>query len=198
MSAARTTSKRAADLVALACVAPAWAAYRLSAALLGADRAFPGLAQAFALLPGLTGVTLRRAFFRLTIRRCGTDVHVGFGALLTSPDTTLGTHCYIGPYSVLGAVDVGDDALLGSAVSVMNGSRQHGAARLDLPVREQPGEWPRVTIGRDVWVGDRAVIMAHVGDQAIVAAAAVVTKPVEPRQIVAGVPARPAGRRGEP
>ena len=190
--------KRAVDLAATALVLPAWAAYRVAAAALGADRAFPGFAQAFALWPGLTGVTLRRAFFRLTLRSCGADVHVGFGALLTSPDTTLGSHCHVGPYCVLGAVDIGADALLGSAVSVTNGANQHGTARLDVPVREQPGEWPRVSVGRDCWIGDRAVVMADVGEQAIVAAAAVVTKPVDPRAVMAGVPAKAVGERGRP
>ena len=190
--------KRAADAVAFVAVLPAWAAYRLSAAVAGPGRAFPGYAQAFALLPGVIGVTLRRAFFRLTITACGDGAHVGFGALLTSPETALGSHCYVGPYCVLGAVDVGDDALLGSAVSVTNGARQHGTVRLDVPVREQPGEWPRVSIGRDVWIGDRAVVMADVGEQAVAAAAAVVTKPVGPREIVAGVPAKVVGERGRP
>ncbi|WP_171189526.1 acyltransferase [Alienimonas chondri] len=188
--------KRSIDLVASAVTVPAWAAYRTSAAVVGAERAFPGFAQLFALLPGLTGTTLRRAFFRQTLRACGRDVHVGFGALLTSPEATLGARCYVGPYCVLGAVDVGEDALLGSAASVTNGGRQHGIDRLDVPVREQPGEWPRVSIGRDVWVGDRAVVMANVGEQAVIAAAAVVTGPVKPRQIMAGVPARVIGERG--
>lgn len=195
-AASRAAAKRAVDLLAVAVVLPAWGAYRLCAAVLGAERAFPGHAQAFALMPGLCGATLRRAFFKLTLRECGEDVHVGFGALLTSPEATLGARCYVGPYCVLGAVDVGEDALLGSAVSVTNGARQHGIDRLDVPVREQPGEWPRVSIGRDAWVGDRAVVMADVGEQAVVAAAAVVTKPVGPRQIVAGVPARAIGERG--
>ena len=49
-----------------------------------------------------------------------------------------------------------------------------------------------VTIGNDVWIGNRAVIMGGVtvGDGAIVAAGAVVTKDVPPHAIVGGVPAR--------
>lgn len=54
-----------------------------------------------------------------------------------------------------------------------------------------------VRIGNDVWIGDGAMILGvHViGDGAIVAAGAVVTKDVEPYTIVAGVPARPVRKR---
>lgn len=50
----------------------------------------------------------------------------------------------------------------------------------------------QVIIGNDVWVGSHALIMGGVkiGDGAIIAAGAVVTKDVEPYSIVAGVPAK--------
>ena len=45
-------------------------------------------------------------------------------------------------------------------------------------------------IGRDSWIGDRAVVMADVGRHCVVAAGAVVTKPVPDFAVVVGVPAR--------
>lgn len=50
----------------------------------------------------------------------------------------------------------------------------------------------RVVIGNDVWIGRRALIMdgVKIGDGAIVAAGAVVTKDVPPFAIVGGVPAK--------
>jgi chloramphenicol O-acetyltransferase type B len=49
-----------------------------------------------------------------------------------------------------------------------------------------------VTIGNDVWIGARVIVLpgVQIGDQAIVGAGAVVTKDVEPLAIVAGNPAR--------
>ena len=59
------------------------------------------------------------------------------------------------------------------------------------------GEKRRIRVGRDCWIGAHALIMDDIGDQAVVAAGAVVTRPVPPAMIVAGVPARAVrARRG--
>ena len=53
-------------------------------------------------------------------------------------------------------------------------------------------EYKTVTIGNDVWIGTRAIILdgVTIGDGAIIATGAVVTKDVEPYAIVGGVPAK--------
>ena len=60
---------------------------------------------------------------------------------------------------------------------------------------QQPSSAP-VVIGDRVWVGTRAVILKGVtiGDGAVVAAGAVVTKDVPPGAVVAGMPAKVVGR----
>ncbi|MCD8268592.1 MAG: CatB-related O-acetyltransferase [Parabacteroides sp.] len=54
-----------------------------------------------------------------------------------------------------------------------------------------------IIIGNDVWIGYEAVIMAgvHIGDGAIIAARAVVTKDVSPYTIVGGAPAKEIRKR---
>ena len=57
-----------------------------------------------------------------------------------------------------------------------------------------------IIIGNDVWIGYEAVIMAgvHIGDGAIIAARAVVTKDVPPYTIVGGTPAKEIRKRFDP
>ncbi len=55
-----------------------------------------------------------------------------------------------------------------------------------------------LTIGHDVWIGDRVIILGgcrSIGNGAAIAAGAVVTRDVPPYALVAGVPARPLRMR---
>lgn len=54
-----------------------------------------------------------------------------------------------------------------------------------------------IVIGNDVWIGYEAVILSgvHIGDGAIIAARAVVTKDIPPYTIVGGIPAKEIRKR---
>lgn len=56
---------------------------------------------------------------------------------------------------------------------------------------------PMINIGHDVWIGDSAILMdgISIGNGAVIASGAVVTKNVEPYSIVGGVPAREIKKR---
>jgi acetyltransferase-like isoleucine patch superfamily enzyme len=188
--------KMIANGLAVLLVLPCVAAFRLGSVLLGPARAFAGWSQGFALIPGLAGVFLRRAFYRLVFPRCSGDAWLGFGTVFSHPTAEVGRGVYVGIYCCLGAVTLEDDVLVSSHVSILNGPAQHGIDRLDLPVREQPGAWPRVTIGRDSWIGERAVVMADVGKHCVIGAGSVVSRPIPDYAIAVGVPARVVRHRG--
>jgi acetyltransferase-like isoleucine patch superfamily enzyme len=192
----RRASKAILNLFATICVLPTVLCYWASVAVLGSQKSYPGWSQGMSLLPGMGGVYLRRAFYRLVLPQCGTGSVISFGTVFSHATAQVGTNAYVGVYCCLGDVTLEDDVLVGSHVSIMNGSRQHGIERLDIPVREQPGVWPRITIGEDSWIGDRAVVMANVGKHCVVGAGSVVTKTVPDYAIVVGVPARITGYRG--
>ncbi|MHB8974339.1 MAG: acyltransferase [Pirellulaceae bacterium] len=194
----KSYAKSIAEVVALLAVLLPFVAYWTAARLLGPERAFPGWSQGFAILPGLTGVYLRRAFYRLVLTRCDGDACISFGTVFSHPTASVGRSVYVGVFCCLGDVTLEDDVLIASHVSIANGSRQHGIERLDIPIREQPGTWPRITIGQDSWIGDRAVVLANVGRHCVIGAGAVVTKSIPDYAVAVGVPAKVVRFRNVP
>lgn len=162
------------------------------------DEIFQGFSQFVSLFPGFSGNYLRRAFYRQTLAHCSTDCHIGFGTLFATPDVRIGKSVYIGPHCMIAHATIGDDVLLGSHVDIVAGRHQHNFDRLNVPIRVQGGSYEPVSIGRDVWIGNGATVIADIGNQAIVAAGSVVVKPVEPRTIVGGNPARLISTRSGP
>ncbi|NBW80863.1 acyltransferase [bacterium] len=93
-------------------------------------------------------------------------------------------------------VTIGRDTRIATGTSVF--AFDHGM-HPDRLVREQPVRSRGVVIGEDVWIGANVSITdgVRIGDHAVVAMGAVVTRDVEPWMIVAGVPAKPVGDRRE-
>ena len=178
-------------------VLPAFVVYRAAAAVAGKDRAIPGWSQFFSLLPGLTGEYLRRAFYRLTLDECGEGTCVTFGTIFSHATARLGRNVYIGARCSLGGVTIEDDVLIASNVSIMNGSEQHGTERLDIPIRDQPGVFRDVMIGKGSWIGEGAIVSANVGQGCVIGAGSVVTKPIPDFAIAVGVPAKVVRFRNE-
>lgn len=187
--------KTVAETTAICAVIIPVLCYRLCALIVTPPRAFPGWSQLFALFPGLAGNYLRSAFYRLVLPSCGRDVCISMGTVFSHPTARVGNGVYVGIGCMLGDVTIDDNVLIGSHVSIINGRCQHGISRIDIPVREQPGCYPRVEIGEDSWIGDRAVVTADVGRHCVVGAGAVVTKTVPDFAIVVGNPARIQGFR---
>ena len=106
-------------------------------------------------------------------------------------------------------------AIASGARFIMNSANHRLGSVTTYPFSVFGGEWERRTpphlsqlpfkgdtvVGNDVWIGREAVIMpgVHIGDGAIVAACAVVTRDVEPYSVVGGNPARFIKKRfGQP
>jgi len=165
--------------------------------IFSSDTSLETHSQLLSLLPGMLGSYLRVAFYRFALEDCDATATICFGVLLSKSSARIGSHAYIGPRCMLGSVTIERDVLLGPAVQIPSGPNVHGIARLDIPIREQPGDPQHITIGRDSWIGANATILADVGQQSVVGAGSIVTKPTEPCTIVVGNPARPIAKRGE-
>lgn len=85
-----------------------------------------------------------------------------------------------------GGVTIGDGCQIGH--NVVFATLNHG-----LSPEDRQNTYPApIVLGRNVWVGSNATILqgVTVGDDAVIAAGAVVTKDVEPATVVGGVPAK--------
>jgi acetyltransferase-like isoleucine patch superfamily enzyme len=192
----RGTAKAVARGLALLLVAPLLLAYWAQAALIGRDRALEHACEALALLPGLSGRYLRRAFLASVLARCHPSASIGFGALFSRTGARVDENVYVGPRCHLGLVHLEHDVLIAAGAHVTSGARQHGTADPTRPIRDQEGTATPVRIGAGAWIGSGAVVMADVGRGTVVGAGAVVTKPLPDGVVAAGVPARVLRGRG--
>ena len=87
----------------------------------------------------------------------------------------------------LAAIRIGKNCLIGPDVGIYTAAHRLEPKGRILDVYGLP-----ITIGNDVWIGGHSTILPGVtiGDGAVIAAGAVVTKDVEPNSIVGGVPAK--------
>jgi acetyltransferase-like isoleucine patch superfamily enzyme len=176
---------------------PAVVAYRIQSGLLPSrrDEVFQGYSQLVAMWPGLVGNFVRLAFYRATLRRCSSTCQISFGVHFATPEVEIGEHVYVGSRCLIAHARILDHTLLGSNVDILAGKRQHNIDRLDVPIGMQGGKYTIVTLGPDCWIGNGATVADNVGEQAVVAAGAVVVKPVAPRTIVGGNPAKVIAER---
>ena len=124
--------------------------------------------------------------------KCGKNVNIercadfGTGRGITIGENSgLGIEC-----CVRGPLEIGNDVMMGRWVNIMTNS--HDTSRTDIPMNRQ-GNLPKrkVTIGSDVWIGNRVIILPGVtiGNGVIIGAGAVVTKDVPDYAVIGGVPA---------
>lgn len=140
--------------------------------------------------PGVPGVFLRRAFYTLTLEQCSSHCHIGFGTIISHRCTVLHKHAYIGNYALIGNAEIGENSLIGSRVSILSGEALH---ELD-----EDGKWTaysshllkKVSIAKNVWIGEGSIVSANIGESCMVGAGSVVSSPIKAHIMVAGNPAR--------
>ncbi len=145
-------------------------------------------------VPGYkVGYFLRRALFGFIAEKAGKDIvikqgcYLGSGVgLIVGNRSQLGHNARIGQY-----VTIGDDVIMGPDVIIMSNS--HAFQDLDTPINKQ-GPLPirPVTIGNDVWIGTRVIILpgVSIADKVVIGAGSIVTKDLPYGAIAVGNPAK--------
>ena len=97
----------------------------------------------------------------------------------------IGVNC-----KVRGPLTIGENVMMGPNVHIL--THTHNYQSVDTPMCKQGGEFKKVTIGNDVWIGLNVVILPgiSIGNGVIIGAGAVVSKDVPDYAIVGGVPAK--------
>ncbi len=191
----RSVLKQLLNLGATLLVVPMLLSFAVRARLIGRDRALQGAMELLGLVPGLTGIVLRRAFLARVLPHCASTATIAGGVVFSSASATLADHCYVGPYCTLGHVEVGAHALIAAGVRIPSGRHAHPSGALDAAAPARAHGRSRVCIGPRAWVGTGAIVMADVGADTVVGAGAVVTTPLEGGVVAVGSPARVVRRR---
>ncbi|BAV92105.1 acyltransferase [Candidatus Desulfovibrio trichonymphae] len=176
----------------------------------------------FAWLPTSLGLAARLAAWRPLFGVCGSvrfgtaltlaacrnmrlsdGVRLGRGSFITANNglLILGENVAVSPCVHLGAddgvIEIGAYTAIGPGTVLR--AANHRFSRQQTPIMHQGHEPGKIIIEEDVWIAANCVITpdVRIGRGAVVGAGAVVTRDVEPFAIVAGVPAKMIGRRGE-
>lgn len=127
----------------------------------------------------------------------GKDVIVSFGENIhIGNNVSINYRCIL---IACNTIEIGDDVLIAPGVQLNTATHPVELnQRLSENWDAASGEYrwktyaKPIKIGNGCWIGANATILAGVtvGDEAVVAAGAVVTKDVPPRSVVGGVPAK--------
>jgi len=119
------------------------------------------------------------------------------GIYSNGPSIFIGDCVFIGnntEFNSTTTIIIGDHALIAAGCKFIDHS--HGFKHGQL-IKTQKSSKKAITLGSDVWLGCNVVVLKGVtiGNGAVIAAGAVVTKPIPEYEIWAGVPAKKIGNR---
>ncbi len=162
--------------------------------LINLENIFNTFGAGLSLIPGKIGSYVRVAYYIGTIKKMSPDVVIGFGSFFSRRTAEVGKNVYIGAYCIIGNVRLEDDILIASRVSIPSGKNQHGSREVSDDELDEI-KIQKVKIGKQVWIGEGAIVMADVGSNSIVGSGSVVTRAIPANTVAVGNPAKPKFER---
>ena len=113
--------------------------------------------------------------------------------ILGSTRLIIGEKCHINRQCMLdarGGITIGNNVSISHCVKIVSGSHNYNSRHFDYEAAE-------IFIEDNVWIGINAIILkgVRIGEGAVIAAGAIVTKDCEPYGVYAGIPAKKVGVR---
>ncbi len=171
-------------------VLPAGILSQLFKIILGSEIVFEFFSQSFSLVPGILGIPVRACFYKQTLKKCSINLETLFGCRITKMGCELGDRVAIGAYTSVGLCEIGDYTVISSYTSILSGARQHDFSKSDKSVLDGPEFYSRLKIGRRVFIGEKSLIMADLGNDCIIGGGSVVVKEIPSGKIAVGNPAK--------
>lgn len=140
--------------------------------------------------PGYYGIILRREFYKRTLKKCGNNLSVFFGAIVVYPEVEIGDDCTIEEYSIVSLCALGNDVIVAARVSIMSGSHHHDINDVNTVFWKSKSYAKKINVGNNVWIGTHSIIMEDISSHSVVGAGSVVTKNFPPYVVIAGIPAK--------
>ncbi len=178
--------------------APFFLTEKAARGLLKKDVFLSGHSEVLSLFPGRLGYFLRNAYYHQVLDDCPFGVCLQFGCLLSHSNVRLGRRVYIGLGTGIGMCTIGEDTIIADHVQILSGSGQHFLDDISTVFQDQPIRFEIIHIGRNSWIGTRSIIMADIGDNCIIGAGSVVTRPIPSNSVAYGSPARVVRTLGDP
>ena len=139
---------------------------------------------------------IKRRKLQNSLKSCGQKVYVDASTVLRYPENiSIGDYVHIQPGCKLfggGGIEIGKGTIFAHDIQILSQNHMYDVEDLKyLPYDERIVD-KTVYIGEYVWIGARALIVPGItiGDGAVIAAGAVVTKDVPKCAVVGGNPAR--------
>lgn len=141
---------------------------------------------------------------------CNFGIYNTFYENVIIRNSSFGDYVYVGPRTSIANAKIGSFCSIGPECSIGLGMHPTNyvstfpaffstakQGQITFVSENSYNEFETISIGNDVWIGTNVIILdgVKIGNGAIIAAGAVVTKDVEPYVIVGGVPAREIKKR---